>query len=290
MKQDYNTSMNHTTLALMAGLLALTSKAAAGVTHADAELAYRHDNNLSRAESGRDTVSDNAIDLGTTLSWNRLLTPNSGLRLSGGLRLTEQARNSELSHMDIGAGLRYRIQPVAGYTAPWIELGASYDQQFYRDSGIRDGDRWVTDAILGKRITDRIGGRIGANWEWRHADDGEVFEWQRRRLFASMDYKLGLDSTLYFTLTRVWGDQVFTATPAAAFRQVAKAIADDPAFGARRAYRMGAVASEVELGLNLPLNSVQTLDVGVRYFNADADGGHTYDSTELRISWLYRFQ
>lgn len=290
MQQDYNTSMNRTTLALLAGLLALAGKAEAGVTHVDAELAYRHDNNLSRAESARDIFSDDAVDFGMTLTWSQLLTANSGLRLSGGLRLTEQARHEALNHMNISAGLRYRIQPVAGYTAPWIELGTGYEQQRYRDSEIRDGGVWSGDALVGKRFTDRIGGRVGLSWERRHADESEVFEWQRRHLFASVDYKLGFDSTMYFNLSRDWGDQVFTATPAPTFRRVAKAIVNDPAFGARRAYRMSAVANTAELGLNLPLNAANTLDLGVRHFTADADGGHRYENTELRLSWLYRFK
>lgn len=290
MQQDYNTSMNRTTFALMTGLLALAGKAAAGITHVDAELAYRHDDNLSRAESGRDTFSDNAADLGLTLTWSQLLTPNSGLRLSGGLRLTEQARYEELSHVNVTVGLRYRIQPVAGYTAPWIELGTAVETMHHRDSNIRDGKLWTADVILGKRFTDRIGGRIGLGWEQRTAAEGEVFEWQRRHLSAAVDYRIGLDSTLYANLSRDFGDQVFTATPAPAFRVAAKAIEDDPVFGARRAYRLGAVASTLELGMSTPFNANNVLDIGLRHFRADADGGHSYDDTELRASWLYRFK
>lgn len=259
-------------------------------THVDLELSARHDDNISRAESGRDIASDNLLDLGVTVTRSILLTPNSGLRFKGGLRLAEHANYSDLNQFSANIGASYRIQPVTGYTAPWIELGATLERQSFRDSDIRDGRVLAAEAMVGKRFTDRIGGRIGMGREWRYADDGEVFEWQRHRIFAMADYKLGLDTTLYANLARDFGDQVFTATPDPAFRQHAKAIADDPVFGARRAYRLGAISNTLELGVSMPLNPSSTLDVGLRRFRADADGDHVYDDTELRASWLYRFR
>jgi hypothetical protein len=289
MQQDYNTSMHRTTAILLIGSFFLACRAEAGIVNADAELAFKHDDNLSRAESGQDKFGDNAVNLDLKLSWNHLLTPNSGLRLSGGLRLTEQARFDALSHIDLNAGIRYRIQPISGYTAPWIELGGGYQRQNYRDSQIRDGNVWSVDAILGKRFTDCIGGRVGVTEEWRQADNEDVFNWRRHRIFAALDYRLGLDTSLYANLSRDFGSQVFTATATPDFLRAAMAVADDPAFGLRRAYRLDAVATTVELGVNLPLNAANTLDFGARHFSADADGGHSYDETELRLSWLYRF-
>jgi hypothetical protein len=186
--------------------------------------------------------------------------------------------------------MRYRIQPVSGYTNPWIELGGGYQRQNYRNSKIRDGNIWSVDAILGKRFTDRIGGRIGASEEWRRADNEDVFDWRRHRIFAALDYRLGLNTVLYANVTHNYGDQVFTATPSPDLRAEAKAFADDPVFGARRAYRLGAKANTAEIGLNLPLNGSSTLDFGMRRFNAVTDGGDRYHETELRLSWLYRFK
>jgi hypothetical protein len=277
-------------LCLTMSLMACAGAAQAAATHVDLELSARHDDNLSRAESGRDILSDNVLDLGITATRSMLLTPNSGFRIKGGLRLVEHAEYTDLNQLSANAGISYRIQPVAGYTAPWIELGATLERQSHRNSDIRDGEVLVAEAIIGKRFTDRIGGRAGIGWEKRWADEAGVFEWHRHRIFALADYRVGLDTTLYASVSRDFGDQVFTATPAPAFRRVAKAIADDPAFDTRRAYRLDAVSTTLELGVNMPINTSNVLDLGARHFRAEADGGHTYNDTELRASWLYRFR
>jgi hypothetical protein len=277
-------------LCLGIGLLAWASLAAATDTLVDLELAASHDDNLSRAEAERDRFSDNLLDLGLTASRTLMLTPSSGLRLRGGLRLEGHARFTDLDSLTADLGASYRIQPVAGYTAPWIELGVALQRQAYRDSDIRDGGLLAVEAIVGKRFTDRIGGRLGIGREWRRADDAEVFEWQRNRIFAMVDYKLGLASTLYASLSRDFGDQVFTATPTWSYWEYAKAIAPDPVFGQRRAYRIGAISDSLAFGLSLPMNAFSTLDVGLNYFHSDADGGHSYNDTQLRASWLYRFK
>lgn len=288
--QDYNTRMYFNKLYVAVLLLACAGVSQAASTHVDLELSAWHDDNLSRAESGRDIFSDNVFDLGVTVTHSVMLTPNSGLRLKGGLNLTEHAEYTELNRLSANIGASYRFQPVAGYTEPWIELGATLERESYRDSDIRDGRLLAAEAIVGKRFTDRIGGRAGIGWERRWADDAQVFEWQRHRIFAMADYKLGLESTLYASLSRDFGDQVFTATPNPDFGDYAKAIANDPVFGARRAYRLGAVSDTLELGVSMPLNPSNTLDVGLRRFRADADGDHIYDDTVLRASWLYRFR
>lgn len=284
---DYNTSMLLNKLCL--AILLVTGTAQAANTHFDLELAAKHDDNLSRAESGHDIRSDNVMDLGITATHSLLLTPNSGLRIKGGLRLAQHAEYTDLDQLSASAGISYRIQPVAGYTSPWLELGATLERQAHRDSDIRDGELLDTGVMIGKRFTDRIAGRAGIGWEKRRADDTEVFEWNRHRIFALVDYKVGLASTLYANISRDFGDQVFTATPAPAFRKAAKAITDDPAFGTRRAYRLGAVSTTLELGASLPINASNTLDIGARHFRAEADGNHTYNDTELRASWLHRF-
>ena len=289
-QQVYNKLMNHTTSLSAVILLLLTCEANAGISNVDTELAYRHDDNLSRAEDRRDRFSDNAVDLGVKYSWSQPLTSNSGLRLSGSMRLSEQIHYDDLSHLSFAADLRYRVQPFAGYTMPWIELGTSYERQFYRDSDIRDGHAWDASVFVGKRFTDRIGGRVGASREWRNAEQGKVFDWCRTQLMVAMDYKLSLNSIIYANLSKNYGDQVFTATPAPAFRIVAKAIADDPSFGLRRAYRLDSIANTFEIGMNITLNSANALDFGFKRFDTAADGGHNYTDNELQFSWLFRFQ
>lgn len=282
--------MHPNKLCLIILLLACARPAQAGATFVDAELAARHDNNIARGESGNDIFSDNVVDLGLTATHSILLTPNSGLRLTGGAHIAKHAIYTGLDMMSLNAGMSYRTQPVLGYTAPWFELGATLTQQSFNNSDIRDGNLLVLEAIAGKRLTDRIGARIGINREQRWARVAEVYKWQRQRIYIASDYKLNLNSTLYTSLSRDFGDQVFTTTPSLELREYSKAIALDPVFGTRRAYRMGAISDTLELGVSTPLNSFNTLDIGLRRFHANAAAGHSYNDTELRASWLYRFK
>lgn len=282
--------MHRTILLILFGFLGIPCQAMAGVVLLDVDLGYRFDDNLNRGETTRDQLSDQAIEAGFSAGYSQMLTPNSGIRLTGNLRLVDQDRYDDLSHLVTGVDLRYRIQPVAAYTAPWIQLAAGYEHQRFRDSEIRDGDLMQAELTLGKRFTDRIGTRAGYRREWRDARDTEVFEWQRRALFLGLDYRLDGDATLYLDLSRLDGELVFTATPNPRYRRHAKAISDDPAFGARRAYRLESRASQFELGFNLPLGASSALDIGVRYFDAEAEGGTTYEDTQLSASWRYRFR
>lgn len=270
--------------------LCWSALAAGTPTHVDLEVSATRDDNLSRAESSRDSFGDSTVGVGISVMHTIMLTPYSGLKLKGGLRHESHAEYHELDNTSASIGASYRIQPVMTYTAPWIELGGSIERLSFNDSDIRDGRKTEIEAIVGKRFTDRIAAQVGIGREFRSADDMEVFDWQRTRLFAKANYRVGMDSTLYASLSRDIGDQVFTATPNPRFRKFAKAIADDPAFGKRRAYRLDAVSESIELGLSMPVNGSNTLDIGIFRFRADADGDHTYDDTQLRASWLYRFR
>lgn len=283
--------MRHIKIFLLAfSVLPYIGAASAGATHFDVELSWRHDNNISRAEDGRDKFSDDAAGLDLTLTRSLMLTENSGLQLRGGLHLNQFARFENLSRLAVEAGVLYRIQPVKAYTAPWFEAALGWQREEFQNSDIREGDLLTLDFGVGKRFTDRLRMRAGYGWERRFADNNAVFEWQRRNARIGTDFRLSPVFTLYGAVTWSRGDQVFTATPAPAFRNAAKAVVDDPAFGARRAYRLGAEADVLELGGSFSLNSSHTLDVGLRRFEIESEGGHAYDGFEARASWLYRFR
>ncbi|MFM9912135.1 MAG: hypothetical protein ACKVN9_01195 [Methylophilaceae bacterium] len=259
-------------------------------TYVDAELSLMHDSNVSRAEASSDIKSDNILALDLSASRSFILSANSGVLLRANAELAEFQHFDDISHVDFGVSALYRIQPVVAYTAPWLEAGIGLQRQNFMGSDIRDGNLLMLDIGIGKRFTDKLRVHGGIGWERRYADDNAVFEWHRLQASASADFKFSPTITLYTKLSRAYGDQVFTATPAPAFLNAAKAIINDPAFGARRAYRLNAVATVLELGSSFNLNPNNTLDVGLRYFQIDADGSHSYDGAELRMSWLYRFQ
>ena len=259
-------------------------------TLVDVELSASRDNNISRAENSADVKTDNILGLGISLQRAWLLSPSSGVLLRGNVKFDQFQHYTDLSHITANVGATYRLQPVVGYSAPMFDFGLALEKDVFRDSDIRDGAALQADVAVSSHVTDRIHVRGGLGLEKRWADTGNVFEWQRLRGFVGGDYKVSAGSTLYASASRTEGDQVFTSSSNPAILSVAQAVANDPVFGARRAYRLGATADVLELGDSMVISSNTTLDLGLRYFTIDADGDHSYDGTELRVSWLYRFR
>lgn len=255
----------------------------------DLELAARRDNNVARAESGPDIVADRVVDLGLTASHTKILSPTSGLRLSGYLYRSEYQRFTALNQLTVGAGVRYLLQPISGYVTPWVEFGLTAEQLSFQNSSIRDGRRVTGELAVGKRFTDRISSRVGIAREERTAKDTDVFSTRKDRVFAEVSYAVGFEAALYAKLSRERGDQVFSVTEDSPIYLMTKSVAEDPVFGDRYAYRMSAVSDGKELGLSLPVGVSSTLDVGWKSYRANAQGGFVYKNSELRASWLYRF-
>lgn len=262
---------------------------AAETRHLDSELTLAYDDNVSRGAGGRDKLSDNVASAGVNLSQSFRLGEHSGVLLRGGLRHNEYARYHDLSNLILTAEGVYRVQPVVSYSAPVLELALSVDQLIFRDSDIRDGQIARLDTGLSSRLTDRIRLRVGAGLEKRWADEGSVYDMTHRKLSLQLDYRLPGKSTLVFGWSRIFGDQVFTATAGPGYLNAAEAMDDDPVFGTRGAYRLGAIANLVSLGFNLPINTNNSLDISAQVAEIDADGGNDYRSNQLRFSWLYRF-
>jgi hypothetical protein len=259
-------------------------------TLVDFELSASRDDNVNRAESSDDIKSDNIIGLGINLQRAMLLTPSSGILLRGKVSFDQYLQYEGLSHITLNAGMNYRFQPVVGYSTPVFDIGTTLERSSYTDSDIRDGTALQADASMSSRVTDRIKLRGGLGLERRWADQGDVFAWQRWRVFAGGDYRYSAKTTLYASVSRDDGDQVFTTSPNLQLFNESKAAASDPVFGTQKAYRFDATAYVLDIGDSVSFSANTTLDIGLRYFSIDAYGDHSYDGAEIRASWLYRFK
>ncbi|HUG78483.1 MAG TPA: hypothetical protein VML57_13465, partial [Burkholderiales bacterium] len=113
--------------------------------------------------------------------------------------------------------------------------------------------------------------------------------------FATLDYRVGLRSTVYARVARISGDHAFAAADPTAVNwltQIDEAAASDPALGPGfTAYRVQAKTLLYDLGFNYPLAGNQALDFSVTHFKAETDrDAREYDGTQVRLAYLYRFQ
>lgn len=274
--------------ALIYGLCA-TCNAQAADTVVDAELSATREDNVAHAKSAADVKSDNIVELKIDLQHAWLVNTYSGILLRGNVQLDQYQHFDGLSHIAANAGITYRIQPVVGYSTPIFDISTAVERSAFRDSAIRDGTALQADAAVSSRVTDRIRLRGGLGVERRWADQGNVFEWLHNRMYVGGDYRFGAKATLYANATRIDGDQAVTSSPDPGLLGESRAVASDPALGARRAYRIDATTYVLEIGDSIVLSADTTLDIGLRHFSISS-GDDGYDGSEFRVSWLYRFK
>ena len=307
-------------------LCCAATAARADITYFTADSSVIYDSNIVRSELSRDIEDDFALEAGLTAARSFRLGDKSGLVVRGGAHVAKQFRFEDLSRLSLEAGASYRIQPMVGFTNPWIELALGVARLEYRDSRIRDG--WVSNAgiSVGKYFTDRIRATAGWSYELRNAEQGQVFDWHRNTVTLGVDFRLSENGTLYANGSRIYGDQVSSASvqvsnasnspsPGLIFDPVtgtyitvngnsvsnlssisnaSKAIARDTALDKNAtnqyfAYRVGAITDVVEIGFNYAIKGNLALDFSLQYYNSDADGGLSYDGTNVRAGLLYRF-
>jgi len=283
----------------IAGLFCLycvVTNARADATYITADSALVYDSNIGRAQQSIDIDDDFALEAGLTAARSFRLGDRSGLVVRAGAQVRQQFRFQDLSRLSLDAGVNYRIQPVLGFTNPWIELALDVARLEHHDSRIRDG--WISNAgiSVGKYFTDRIRATAGWNYEVRNAEQGRVFDWRHNTLNLATDYRFTENSTLYAKASRIYGDQVSTVrfpySASGNYQDVAKAVARDTALEdntEHRAYRIDAITNVFEIGMNYAVKGDLALDFSLQHYNSNADGGNTYHVTGARAGLLYRF-
>lgn len=282
-------------LVFILGGLGCSVSAVADATHIGMEAGILHESNIGRAEYEQDEQEDTAVQLGARISRSMRLTENSGLVARAGFQLSEQAHYDDLSLATAQGGVRYRIQPFPGFTMPWLDIALGAERLAYRDSDIRDG--WISNLSIGvgKYFTDRL--RLTAGWmgERRHADDSKVFDLRNHGWQLGLDFKLRAQGSLYAKASRRYGDQVSSAPQSSLSPSPLRYEEQTPDKALsehgknRTAYRFDAVTNSIEIGYNHAVQGNLAFDISARYFDADAQGGHTYEGYSARAGLLYQF-
>lgn len=286
-------------------ILSALIAAASGVGHADSirygvDADYVHDSNVTRGPTSVDEKADNIFSAEAYAARSLLLGERSGLVLRGGIKLSEYVAFRDLGNVALSGRVAYRVQPTPGFSAPWLEAVGTAAWLKHRDSELRDG--YIVGASLGggSHLTDRVRIGLGAGIERRNADQGTLYDLSTNRIWATLDYRVGIASTVYGSVTRIAGDHVFNAIYPTAQGQLASyadVIVGDPAlaneFGgvAPIGYRIKASTFVYEAGFNLPLKGNQALDLSASYFDSETDrGAQRYDGTAVRATYMVRFR
>jgi hypothetical protein len=286
----------------LAATLALAFAAPAALADApryglEAELT--HDDNATRGlYDGK--KSDNILAIEGSVSKGMMLGPRSGATLRAGARYSHYFDIEDISNLDLYGRAAWRYQSGTGFSAPWLEIAARLDWLNHSDSELRDGTVLSIDASAGRYVTDRVRLAAGLGFDKRNGGGtAGLYDLSASRIFATVDYRLGVRSTLYARFTRQTGDHVFSSGSTTGLSP-AGIWEDDPALreplglAVANAYRVDATTLAYELGFNHPLRPGRALDFALARYGTEVDEGpyqgNKYSATQVRATYLYRFQ
>lgn len=286
---------------LLVSLLLLLSTAGAaqeddhdddGGGNIDLDVTAFYDSNVTLAELDDDIADDAGIEVSVT--WSRTEEGLQG-RASGwslAVRDTKFDEFDDLNQIELEAGAKYIAQFRRGFSAPVYEFSVTA-KVIDSVSDLRDSWQVELGALMTRRLTDRLVGRLGTRLTRRRADDFDAFDNDRINLFANGDLRVSQRNVLYGTYIVSVGDVVSTAVPTLKIVNAAEVIEPDDAFGGipanRFAYRLDAVVHIVTVGWNHSLGPNRSLDLSAQGLAARADGDNDYERGAVRFSYLHRF-
>jgi len=293
------------TAAIAAALLAtapLTPLQAAEDWRFGLDAEATNDSNVPRGLGSADTKSDNILSAEGSATRSLLLGPNSGAVFRGSARYSQYLDFGDLSNLALTGRAAWRYQRDRAFGAPWFELAGEAQWLNHADSELRDGTVLSFSASVGRYLTDRVRVSGGLGLDKRSGDDTGLYDLSTNRFWGTFDYRVGVRNAFYARLTRTAGDHVFTAISgpsqtlllASGYDVLVNndtALADGFGGVAPVAYRTEATTWHYDLGYNMPLPNGHGLDFSLTYYSSKTDtGGYKYDGTQLRATYLYRFQ
>jgi hypothetical protein len=261
----------------------------------DAELGYTADDNVTRAEREIDILEDHFWAVSAGISLVRWINPNHRLVARGFLRGEQYDKYEGLSNASAGAQLTYQYRSSGEFTAPTFGVFVKTAIVEY-DSELRDSNLYTLGASWRKPVTDRVTffTQLSANVR---DSDSTVFDTKETSVLANVDYSIGSRWTAYLTYNYLDGDIVSTVdasvSPVLYIINAAEAINADDAFpntgASRTAYRLNATTNVVTFGTNFRISEQHSLDLSVRWAEAQADGGVEYERWLYTLAYLARF-
>lgn len=163
-----------TVIAVSATLLFSTSASAEWIEWiADAETGVRVHKNLNRSSFADDEREDSEYFLGLTLGRYNQLADSTRLRLTFDLDAGFFGKYGLLDYRKAGLSLSVRQKLAFGRDAAWVKPNM-YAAYLDVDDDARDSVLYGAGVQFGKRLTERLDGRVGYMYESRDGEDGDT--------------------------------------------------------------------------------------------------------------------
>jgi|GEM_PF-6096345 len=285
-------SRKHPSVPLIAlGMALLASGApASGEAFLDLRPSTSYDQNVGRAQRSAEAEDDFSVGLDATAGYQMTLGQSSGLILKGGIEGRRYQQLHDLSNYRVHGSAAYLFQPGQGFSSPWYALSAGVSLVEHRNSAIRDGTRFDLGAQVGARITDRIALRAEYGYARRNAFTGDAFDIRDHTLQGTLEYTIQPRASIYAGYAFVTGDVVTNAAKDPRIKRVFTAVAPDPVFSGRPAWRLDGDTHNFRLGTTIGFSRRDGVDLSGRYFATDADGNNQWHGWQVQAAYVRRFK
>ena len=284
--------------AALGAVLAIAAFAAQAQWTFDLGAERIYDDNLPRAQSAADIVSDSATRF--SLAAARPLYTDGRTSLGFGVetRIVLYDRYHGLSHTALGGALSLRHKLGLGLDVPWLEARVSASREGYREP-LRDGDRFGAQLGGGWRLSEAFQVSAGGRYDrFVSRNDlpsvpglsGKSFDAQGRSLYARAAFDATERLQLNAGVAQRKGDVVPSTRRNRAIFSASNAVSPDPVFGSDYfTYRIsGATTRSATLGASWAIDERSSLSASVAGDRTKARGGLAYDGTVVGVQYLYR--
>jgi hypothetical protein len=262
------------------------------------EAGVRRDSNVGNAQSYSDIVADTVTFARVSVFQLFPLGEDYTVTVGGDLGGESFHQLDGLSNVSLQGVFALKKKWGLGAFAPWARIGASAGRADY-DAGYRNA--WIYRATLasGRRIDARWNLWADYAYERRAANpqeevvpglSGDAFSQDSHTLAVNLEYALSERFILTLRVSGRHGDVVSTTEPNAKAYYSAKALAEDPVFGAEDyAYRLVGTTGGFRAGINYSPTAHSLLGFGFSHFETHADGDNRYMKSIPEITWDYHF-
>lgn len=264
----------------------------------DANGAFVHDSNLTRAASDDAIRADSSIAAMSSLGYVFVPAAGTVAVVDANVSGERYHRYRGLDHVAIGLNGFVRHKLGMGADVPYVIASLAIARDNYRDD-LRDSDRIDGFVEAGRRFDPTFDAALGAGFDRRRQRydaalvpgiSGNVFDLDGRSAWVRASYALNDDLELGARVEVRRGDVESTAHRGLAIFTASDAVAEDPAFGESElyAYRLRGTTWSAGLTLSWALSPHASLTGGYTDERTSAAEGLDYRSRVARLTFSYR--
>lgn len=258
---------------------------------------YRYEDNVTRAPSGPDRLSEHFYALSIDKEFRHLLGEHTQVLAHASIDGELAQRHPGLGRIagELRGALQYRGS--AAFDAPTFALFGSALAESY-GSSLRGGYRYAAGVSVLQPVTDRITVFARYAHHWRYARSA-VFNTREDAVLVNVDYAVAPRGNAYLSGEYRRGSVVSTGQPTLQIVDIAELFVRDDVFTDPQMinYRFEATTLLATLGYNLPLGPDSSLDISWRRIQSRSQerpgfaGGTPleYVDNQFVVACLFRF-